>query len=139
MEIHKGSCLCGGVTLEARGKPLRTIHCHCPSCRKATGAAFATFVDFKLDQVGISGPTLKVYKSSPGVKRQFCGKCGTTISFYGDNWPGEIDVCIGVFDTPEFFKPEGHCYMKTALPWAHEMDNLKRAEEFSLPLEKDGQ
>jgi hypothetical protein len=132
MKTHKGSCLCGGVTLEAQGAPLRVIHCHCPSCRKAIGAAFATFVDFNIDKVDISGATLKTYKSSPGVKRQFCGKCGTTISFFGDRWPNEIDICIGVFDAPEKFTPEGHCYMKTALPWAHEMDDLPRAETFSL-------
>jgi len=132
---HKGSCLCGGVKLEARGEPLRVIHCHCPSCRKATGAAFATFVDFELKQVTFSGDTLKTYSSSPGVKRSFCERCGATLSFFGDNWPGEIDVCIGVFDKPESFKPESHCYMKTALPWAHAMDKLPRAETFSNPQE----
>jgi len=134
-KTYHGSCLCGGVEINASGKPLRVIHCHCPSCRKATGAAFATFVDYALDKVQFEGETLKVFNSSPGVKRQFCGKCGTTISFFGTNWPNEIDVCIGVFDTPEVFQPEGHCYMKTALPWAHTMDDLKRAHEFTLSEE----
>jgi len=135
-KIHSGSCLCGEVKVEARGKPLRVIHCHCPSCRKATGAAFATFVDFDLKKVSFSGGTLKTYRSSPGVKRSFCGKCGTTLSFYSDTWPNEIDVCIGVFDQPELFKPEGHCYMKTALPWAHDMDKLPRSNTFSNELEE---
>lgn len=130
--IQKGSCLCGGVKVEAKGDPLRVIHCHCPSCRKATGAAFATFVDYALDKVTFSGSTLGVYKSSPGVRRQFCKRCGTTVSFYGDHWPGEIDICIGLFDKPETFKPEGHCYMKTALPWAHDMDKLPRTREFTF-------
>lgn len=134
-KIHSGSCLCGGVTLEAVGKPLRVIHCHCPSCRKATGAAFITFVDFDLDKVTFSGATLKRYRSSPGVIRQFCGKCGSTLSFFGENWPGEIDICVGVFDHPEMFKPDGHCYMKTALPWAHQMDDLPKTQTFSLDEE----
>lgn len=133
--VHKGSCLCGGVKVEGRGEPLRVIHCHCPSCRKATGASFATFVDYALDKFSISGETLKTFASSPGVKRNFCGKCGSTISFYGDNWPNEIDICIGVFDHPEVFTPEGHCYMKTALPWAHHMDKLKRSDTFVNPQE----
>lgn len=132
-KTYTGSCLCGSVTMEAQGAPLRVIHCHCPSCRKATGAAFATFVDYQRDKVAITGKTLEGYASSPGVKRSFCGKCGSTISFTGDNWPGEIDICIGVFDNPEIFEPEGHCYMKTALPWVHDMDDLPRAETFSNP------
>lgn len=134
-KVHKGSCLCGSVKLVAKGEPLRVIHCHCPSCRKATGGGFATFVDFDLDKITVKGPSLKAYQSSPGARRQFCGKCGSTISFYGDKWPGEIDLCIGLFDAPEVFKPEGHCYMKTALPWTHEMDDLPKAETFSTQEE----
>lgn len=130
-KTYKGSCLCGGVKLKAMGEPLRVIHCHCPSCRKATGAAFATFVDYDLDKVTFSGKTMKTYCSSPGVKRSFCSRCGTTLSFYGDNWPGEIDISIGVFDHPGLFKPQSHVYMKTALPWARDMDDLPKVETFS--------
>ena len=130
-KTYTGSCLCGGVKLKATGEPLRVIHCHCPSCRKATGAAFATFVDYQRDKVTITGKTLRSYASSPGVKRSFCGKCGSTISFVGDNWPDEIDICIGIFDTPEVFTPTSHVYMKTALPWLHMEDGLPKIKTFS--------
>ena len=40
----RGSCLCGDVVWEASGKLERMSHCHCSMCRKAHGAAFATYV-----------------------------------------------------------------------------------------------
>jgi len=134
-KIYSGSCLCGAVKMAAQGEPLRVVNCHCPSCRKATGAAFATFVDYDVDKVKFKGSALKAYASSVGVKRQFCSKCGSTVSFYGDNWPGEIDICIGIFDTPEVFTPQSHCYVKTALAWLHMDDDLPKVETFSNTTE----
>jgi len=134
-KTYTGSCLCGAVKMVARGEPLRVVHCHCPSCRKASGAAFVTYVDYDLDKVDFSGPGLAHYASSPGVKRQFCSTCGSTVSFYGDNWPGEIDIFLGMFDTPEVFTPEAHCYVKTALPWLHMDDDLPKVETFSNTTE----
>ena len=39
----RGSCLCGTVRYEIRGPVGRVSHCHCAMCRKAHGAAFATY------------------------------------------------------------------------------------------------
>ena len=133
-----GSCLCGAVKMEARGEPLRVMHCHCPSCRKATGAAFATFVDYTSDSVTFSGTGMKMYTSSPGVTRRFCGDCGSTISYQGDNWPDEINISLGFFDNPEVFTPQSHCYVKTALPWLHMDDGLPKVKTFSTE-EQDGE
>ena len=42
--MARGSCLCGGVAWEADGPFDLMSHCHCSICRKAHGAAFATYV-----------------------------------------------------------------------------------------------
>src|SRR5438094_273119 len=38
-----GGCLCGAVRYEIEGKLRHITHCHCGMCRKAHGAAFATY------------------------------------------------------------------------------------------------
>ena len=44
-----GSCLCGAVRYRIRA-PLQEIHhCHCSRCRKAHGAAFATYAGVAAD------------------------------------------------------------------------------------------
>jgi hypothetical protein len=41
--MHTGSCLCGAVKYRI-DTPIREVsHCHCSMCRKAHGAAFASY------------------------------------------------------------------------------------------------
>lgn len=39
---YKGNCLCGSVRFEADTLLAQAAHCHCATCRKFHGAAFAT-------------------------------------------------------------------------------------------------
>ncbi len=98
---REGGCLCGGVRFIAKGEPLLLAHCHCASCRKATGAAFATFADYRREAVELRGGELAEYASSPGVKRLFCRACGSAIAYLGESRSGEIHLHAGVFDAPE--------------------------------------
>ena len=43
----KGGCACGGIRFEIDAVRSMT-HCHCTTCRKLTGASFATFAPEKL-------------------------------------------------------------------------------------------
>jgi hypothetical protein len=47
--VIRGSCLCGKITYEIRGRPYFINHCHCSICRKAHGAAFGSFLQASLD------------------------------------------------------------------------------------------
>ena len=68
MDTHQGSCLCGEITFEVTGQPVRQGNCHCSTCKKATGAAYATIVFFKEDQISqLSGET-KSYESICRIK-----------------------------------------------------------------------
>ncbi len=64
LKLHEGGCLSGGVRFKANGQSLRSAHCNCPICRKANGAAYASFVEFKKNQVSFVGTSLKEFKSS---------------------------------------------------------------------------
>ncbi len=137
-----GGCMCGAVRYETVGAAFAINHCHCQSCRKHNGAAAATLAGFKVVQVKFSGEPRKVYESSPGVGRAFCGKCGTPLTWEGDD--GElgaiVELHIGTFDHPEVMLPTSHAFEPERLPWFDIADDLPRYEGFSemSPLLRHG-
>ncbi|MHA1599438.1 MAG: GFA family protein [Alphaproteobacteria bacterium] len=123
---HPGGCLCGAIRYVATGEPLWVAHCHCQSCRRSTGAPFATFVGFAPDQVAFSASAPATYASSPGVRRSFCGDCGTPIAFEADRYPGEIHLYVCTMDAPAEFTPQAHVHVREQLPWLHLDGGLPR-------------
>ena len=125
-----GSCLCGAVKVEALSEPKWTGHCHCPSCRKAVSAGMATYAGFEEADVSLKGDSLKVYKSSPGVERAFCGNCGSPVYFKGEKWPTELHLHLMMLDNAADYKPLGHVYVSTQMPWMTIQDDLPKKEKF---------
>ncbi len=127
-----GGCMCGAVRYEARGESFGINHCHCHSCRKHNGAAVVTLAGYKADQVSFSGKERKIYESSPGVVRAFCGDCGTPLTWEGDG--GELghifEFHISTFDEPEKLVPTGHAFDLERIAWFDIADDLPRYESF---------
>ena len=115
---QRGQCQCGRICFETRSPPRFVCNCHCMSCRKATGAAFSTWVGFKENEVRWPNGEPSYYASSPGVKRGFCPACGTPITYASDRWPGETHILIGMFDDPSGFVPRKDVFTEDALSWA---------------------
>ena len=63
----KGGCACGGIRFEIDAVRSMT-HCHCTTCRKLTGASFATFAHVEKDKFRwLAGEELiSRYESSSG-------------------------------------------------------------------------
>lgn len=123
---YAGRCLCGGVTVEARGAPDWVGICHCASCRRATGGACVAAAGFREERVELRGATLATFRSSPGVTRSFCAMCGTSLAFRGDRWPGDVHLMVGTFDAPENLAPHFHIFFGGRLPWLSVCDGLPR-------------
>jgi hypothetical protein len=95
--------------------------CACASCRLATGFEIQTWafvpraniffhipdpaavdeeedrrVIVPLDFETLPPGALSSYSSSPGVFRDFCGRCGATVFWRDDVRPGKIDVSVGL-------------------------------------------
>jgi len=121
-----GRCLCGAVRFAAHGEPKWIVHCHCESCRRATSAAFATYAGYPAGAVHWTGTPQREFSSSPGVRRGFCGNCGSPMSFAGERWPGEIHLFAASFDAPGQWLPEAHVHVEEQLPWVHLGDDLPR-------------
>lgn len=127
---HQGGCLCGTVRYRLAGAPNWSAHCHCRSCQKATGAAFTTWVGVQKENFEITKGRPTVCKTSPGVERGFCGKCGTSLIYVAEErWRGQVSVLAPTLDDPGIAVPTAHVYVEHQLPWVKLADGLPRHEQ----------
>jgi hypothetical protein len=136
-----GGCMCGAVRYEVIGDPFSVIHCHCLSCRRHTGAPVVTLAGFKQDQVRFTAGERRIYESSPGVGRAYCGQCGTPLTWEGDG--GElgpiVEFHISTFDDPDVFVPQYHVHHDERIAWFDVADGLPRyhaSEDDSEPYRR---
>jgi hypothetical protein len=124
-----GGCMCGAIRFEAMGEPIIVTHCHCDSCRRHTGAAMVPLASFEAGQVRFLKGERKIYHSSPGVERAFCGDCGTTLT-WESNPRGQslIEFHIGTLDEPNALPPSVHVFHGERLRWFDTADGLPRYE-----------
>ncbi|CAI8911274.1 MULTISPECIES: GFA family protein [Pseudomonas] len=118
---YHGSCLCGAVSYHIDTQIKAVTHCHCSQCRKAHGAAFATYGSVPASALSCSDPQslLRVFKSSPMVSRSFCSACGASL-FWANasgDYPDWISVALGTLDTP--FEParQKHVHVQSKACW----------------------
>jgi hypothetical protein len=126
----QGGCQCGLVRYRISGEPKLRALCHCSMCRRAHAAPAVAWVMFEESQVAFTGQPLKIYHSSPGVGRGFCGNCGTQVSFAADYIPGMIDISTGSLDDPNQLAPQLHYWDRNRLSWLQFSDALPRYPEF---------
>lgn len=112
-----GGCLCGAVRFSAEGPAKWTSYCHCQSCRRQTGAPVAAYAGFEANNFRFTAGTPTYFASSPGVRRGFCARCGSTLTYEGERWPSEVHIHVGAFDDAESFAPAGHAFADERLSW----------------------
>ena len=122
----RASCVCGEVRFEVSGSLSGASHCHCSMCRKAHGAAFGTYAaaratDFRI----VSGEDrITRYRSSGGVVRTFCARCGSTLQWLRESKPEIVDIALGVLDDDPGVRPAAHIYVASKAPWHEITDRL---------------
>jgi hypothetical protein len=131
--MHKGSCLCGNVRYEIDGELGEFGCCHCRSCRKASGSAYAANapverVRFRLRN---GGDTLREYESSPGKLRAFCSACGSPIYAYLTASSDVLRIRLGSLDTPFDSEPRAHTWMSDKAAWDRVAGDLPQFPEWA--------
>jgi hypothetical protein len=121
-----GGCLCGSIRYAFDGPPDWVVHCHCATCRKHVSSPLATFVSVGRGRFRFIRGQPRVYRSSPGVRRSFCGECGSPIAYEADRVPDEIHLYHGTLDDPGALVPEAHVHTGERLPWFEVHDVLPR-------------
>jgi hypothetical protein len=113
--------MCGDVRYEISGPMLDVVHCHCESCRRQSSAAFATFFNIDKTQLRYTRGTPVPYKSSPGVERTHCGRCGSPISYENAR---EFSIFACSLEDLTLVKPQAHIMVGEMLPWLEFGDDL---------------
>lgn len=94
-----GSCNCGGVRFEISGDLAPATICHCGQCRRQGGHAWASTHIPEAALRLISDKTLRWHSLSPGIRRGFCGTCGSFL-FWDPADEDAISVSMGALDPP---------------------------------------
>ena len=106
--IGEGGCLCAKVRYAVFADPVRTTHCHCRFCQRATGAAYHVAHVFPQDRFAVTRGQPKTYThhsdgSGMAIEVRFCGDCGCRIFLSLERFPGTVAVYGGSFDDPNHF------------------------------------
>ncbi|WP_203423637.1 GFA family protein [Sinorhizobium sp. BG8] len=123
-----GRCLCKSLRVELSGPVIRAGHCHCESCRRATSSPVTTFLSAARSDVVLTGETLRHFASSPGVRRGFCGNCGSPMTYETEERPGEIDLYVAALDDASGVTISQHWYWNERVSWLHCQDDLPKRE-----------
>ena len=124
MEPFAGGCLCGAVRYQAHSLLYPATLCHCTSCRRAAGAHAVGWFTVAAENFSYLSSLPALYRSSPGVRREFCARCGTPITYRCDPRPREVDITIGSLDDPGRVIPADHIWMADAPGWDRPADRL---------------
>ena len=121
-----GSCLCGLVRYEIRGKIGPVTHCHCRTCRKAQGGAFVTSAPVRTKYFHLlSGAELVAeFASSPGKTRCFCRRCGAPLWSRREALPDVIRLRLGLLDSDPERRPVAHIWVGEKASWYEITDDL---------------
>lgn len=121
-----GRCFCRAITFEYRGDPNWMLHCHCESCRRATSAPIVTWISVLRSGFRITKGSPRSYQSSTGVRRSFCGDCGSPLTYVAETIPEEVHILAGTLDDPSPVRPDRHVFVEDQLPWFEVFDELPR-------------
>lgn len=96
------------------------------------------YVMFPESRIAFTKGERKIYQSSPGVRRSFCGDCGTPLTWegiWGDR--GVVEVHVSTLDDPEMFLPDRHVFHSERLSWLEIADELPRYNGSSVNTQPD--
>ncbi|MFT7485239.1 MAG: hypothetical protein ACI9F9_001086 [Candidatus Paceibacteria bacterium] len=121
-----GSCTCERVRFELKQPVNWVAHCHCSNCRRAHGAGSVTYAGAPRESLRFTAgeELLTRFEADTGSWRRFCSHCGSTLTFEGARWPGEVHVIVANLLEPLDKLPEGHAYSDRAPDWFPITDNL---------------
>jgi len=122
----EGGCLCGAVRYRATAAPIRGVICHCPMCRRHSGAPALSFVHFPVRAFSWLRGAPTLYQSSKHAQRGFCANCGGTLSMHEDVLAERMLIAVGSLDDPNRVRIDDHVWTKDQISWFQIADELPR-------------
>jgi hypothetical protein len=118
--VLEGGCSCGCVRYRLTSDPLFVHCCHCLSCQRQTGSAFAINALIEADRVVVTAgePQSVVVPRDNGSTQEIlrCPSCEVALySHY--TYPAVAFVRAGTLDEPASVSPDVHIFTRSKLPW----------------------
>ena len=131
-----GGCLCGAVRYRVKG-PLGEAHaCHCGQCRRQAGH-FVVGVNIDWSAVEVDGgDALTWYPSSPGVKRGFCARCGSSLFWVSEDFGAAL--LAGSIDPPTNLSLASHIFVANKGDYYEITDDLPQHASYPGAEMNDG-
>ena len=98
--------------------------CHCRTCRRVAAAPVVAWVTFPRTRFRWLQGQPSAFRSTPPVRRTFCGACGTPLTYERDDSPEYVDVTTCSLDEPESFPPTHHSWLSHDIAWVRFGDRL---------------
>ena len=117
----EGGCGCGAVRYSITEKPRLLTLCHCTTCQKRTGSAFAMTLVVLRAGVFVQGETItRDLKTGSGNinRHHFCNECLVRTHTEPNALPKLTFVRPGTLDNPHQFAPAAQIWSRSALKWA---------------------
>jgi len=127
-QAHLGRCACNHVEYRMSGSPLFVHCCHCRSCQRETGTAFALNALIEADRVELLKGSVEAIDtpsdSGKGQKIVRCPKCKVALwSHYGGMGEKASFIRVGTLDDPDRFPPDIHIFTRSKQPWVTLAEN----------------
>jgi len=128
-----GGCLCGVVTYEIVGEPVRFYHCHCRRCRKATGTGHASNIMLEsVRATWLTGEDQLVRYRVPEAARFstcFCRQCGGQLP----RIIPQMDMAVvpaGSLDSEPGIEPQARIFWDSRAEWSCSSGDLPVFAEY---------
>lgn len=132
---HEGGCMCGAIRYQVAGPQNYAGICHCDDCRRATGGAYVPWFGVAPDKFTVTRGVIAEHESSPGTRRGFCSKCGTSLTFGGDSW-NDIAITIASLDDPHAITPQSNVFLRERLHWVKFNEDMRNYDGFPEPVKE---
>jgi hypothetical protein len=140
--MHKGSCLCGGVSYEIEGEFESFFLCHCKYCRKDTGSAHASnLFSAKATLRWLSGESsVKLYRlPATAHGRSFCSICGSALPGMQDSGKLLVVPAGSLDDELLSIEPNAHIYMASRAAWDQRLENIPMLDGLPGEIRENGE
>ena len=122
MGSREGGCACGTVRFRLTDDPIVVHCCHCRSCQRESGSAFALNALIEADNVElVSGAPERIDTPSDSGKGQAvlrCPVCKVALwSHYAGVGAKADFIRVGALDDPDAFPPNVHIFTASKQPW----------------------
>lgn len=83
-------------------------------------------MDFRVEQVQWLCGKPTEYASSETIRRGFCAKCGSTLSYRSTQYPEYLTLAIASLENPESVSPTYHIHTASQMSWLPIRDDYPR-------------